>query len=1149
MISYNNSAPTAVNNVGQFGATEGSIGAYKSAAEYAADSKYWALLSQKGYDSMDEVLKEVERLFKEGALLEEDIEDLKRDFENQNQVLTDLIQQTEEAIDNTNTATENANQAAQDVLAQLDKISNMSVIVSTLPSGTPATGSFDNETGVFSFGIPEGLPGKDGKDGTISDIGDVAIGTPDSDDYGFFVDKMNGDLYRASMSEIAKLVPAVTSFNGRVGQVVPAAGDYTVAQVTGAAASGVNSDIKQISGLTTALSVSQGGTGATSAAGARAVLNLDRFVATASETQMLSSTGSKKVFINNNNTWGAYDTIASGYIPLGVAQGGTGGGTADAARMSLVAAKSGDNSDITSMTNKVTFTQSPVVPDAVDDSDAVTLRQLHNSSDSDRILANKQAVARYFGVKQSEVVYFSVGAVLSGYKVIYDKETQKSYSLPADLGSGVTAVSLNTDGMLVHSAGDVDLGELAVIREEYVTLPGSFDTGVTVTTKNELVVFEDGKYRWDGTLPKTVPAESSPGTTGGIGTNAWIRVGEAAIKNWSNSSFKPLQLVKSVGSFAIGGSATEGVSALKNPSNGYYYTPKSGTITVAADSSPNSSWQCVGLLNGYDIDDLRNWGEVKSGDDILPLLRTAYELTPNKITIPPGQHRIVLIDTLDPVRNETYPMGLRMTRQNVDIEFSTGASIKMDVVTSSRYVIIDAYYAHNSKIINPVIIGDVENHTGSVGEWGYGIRNFNSSNLVIKSPNISYCWGDGILWFVSDEQQYGGAVTGTGIYTRCRRQGISVISCRGLYIEDSLGINIQGASEGPWATIDVEPDIPSEFIIDLVIGSVRGVNNQGPALLFAVHQLTEASQPINVTVGTVTSIGCQRCMEIRGDGGVSGNITIDSVYGRNSKNQELQTVKWREGCKFFIRNMTSLNCNQVAETSSAYGVAIGIYNNYAGGTAGGITIENLNIINRTTTLTHPIAITNTADGPVGTYVFNNITYDRSKFTYPEIYNPAAAGIRTNSRIYQEFTTSGTVTNSRWCNEVRNTDATQILTVTVQAGYGTDEMQFSCYNTSGYQMNFVFADMLEARTTEVRSTARGKMLCKKLLNTWSIDSVRGEFFNQNGTGRYSYGLNEGGTTANRPSQPYAWQKYFDTTLGYEVIFRGDTSAWVKSSGTS
>ena len=146
-------------------------------------------------------------------------------------------------------------------------------------------------------------------------------------------------------------------------------------------------------------------------------------------------------------------------------------------------------------------------------------------------------------------------------------------------------------------------------------------------------------------------------------------------------------------------------------------------------------------MAGFEIDDLRNWGEVIPGQDIMPLLKTAYELTPNKITIPPGEHRIVLVDTLDPVRNETYPMGLRMTRQNIDIEFSAGASLKMDAVESGRYVIIDAYYAHNSKIINPVIVGDVETHTGTTGEWGYGIRNFNSSNLVIKSPNISYCWG------------------------------------------------------------------------------------------------------------------------------------------------------------------------------------------------------------------------------------------------------------------------------------------------------------------------------------------------------------------------------------------------------------------------
>ena len=251
MISYNNEAPKAVNNVGQFGATEGSIGAYKSAAEYASDAKYWALLSQTKYSSTEEVLAEVERLYAQGRLLEEDIKQLKNDFESQEQTLLGLIQSTGTAIDNTNAATELSKEATQNVLAQLDIISNMSVQTTLLPPGSLATGSYDNTTGVFSFGIPEGKPGRDGTDGTISDIGSVPVGTPVSNDYGFYVDKDDGGLYRANMSDIANLVPSirsisinggeeqtgavsfnsVSSFNTRTGDVVPQSGDYTAAQV------------------------------------------------------------------------------------------------------------------------------------------------------------------------------------------------------------------------------------------------------------------------------------------------------------------------------------------------------------------------------------------------------------------------------------------------------------------------------------------------------------------------------------------------------------------------------------------------------------------------------------------------------------------------------------------------------------------------------------------------------------------------------------------------------------------------------------------------------------------------------------------------------------------------------------------------------
>lgn len=146
------------------------------------------------------------------------------------------------------------------------------------------------------------------------------------------------------------------------------------------------------------------------------------------------------------------------------------------------------------------------------------------------ILTNKQAVARHFGVKQSEVVYFSVGVDLGGYKVIYNKETQRAYSLPANIAPGTTAISLSANAVLVHSAGSVDLGELAVSREEYITLPGSFDTGTTLNAKNELLTYTNGKYRWDGELPKVVPAGSTPDSTGGIKSEGWVSVGEASLR-------------------------------------------------------------------------------------------------------------------------------------------------------------------------------------------------------------------------------------------------------------------------------------------------------------------------------------------------------------------------------------------------------------------------------------------------------------------------------------------------------------------------------------------------------------------------------------------------------------------------------------------
>ena len=264
------------------------------------------------------------------------------------------------------------------------------------------------------------------------------------------------------------------------------------------------------------------------------------------------------------------------------------------------------------------------------------------------ILTNKQAVARHFGVKQSEVVYFSVDAVLTGYKVIYDKESQRAYSLPADIGSGVTAVSLSSAGVLVHSAGNVDLGALAVAREEYVTLPGSFDTGVTVNAKNELVVFTDGKYRWDGALPKEVPADSTPASTGDVGSGAWVSVGDASFRSelTSTASGKGASLI----AMSPGVSVRDAITRIDNK----IFTPEDfGCNSAAAD---NTDAVNAALTSGKPVlwtesKVYRVTGHVQASKDVYDLHLGTMVLETTRYSL--GQVKVIFADKVqesDPIR-------------------------------------------------------------------------------------------------------------------------------------------------------------------------------------------------------------------------------------------------------------------------------------------------------------------------------------------------------------------------------------------------------------------------------------------------------------------------------------------------------------------
>lgn len=75
------------------------------------------------------------------------------------------------------------------------------------------------------------------------------------------------------------------------------------------------------------------------------------------------------------------------------------------------------------------------------------------------------------------------------------------------------------------------IAQQAIAAFGYITLD-SFEGGNTLTLPNQVLRLEaTGEYyRWDGPLPKDVPENSTPETSGGIGAGKWLSVGDAALR-------------------------------------------------------------------------------------------------------------------------------------------------------------------------------------------------------------------------------------------------------------------------------------------------------------------------------------------------------------------------------------------------------------------------------------------------------------------------------------------------------------------------------------------------------------------------------------------------------------------------------------------
>ncbi|MCZ9287034.1 hypothetical protein OM258_17935 [Escherichia albertii] len=171
---------------------------------------------------------------------------------------------------------------------------------------------------------------------------------------------------------------------------------------------------------------------------------------------------------------------------------------------------------------------------------------------------------------------------------------------------------------------------------------GSFEDGGVLRHRWETLLYKTNRsfYQWLGDLPKTVPAGSSPFDESGQLIMGWRDATDLSQAAVNKNTYKPLFIHKETGSFTSGGKAISKISALYNPQDEMYYTPKTGSVTVLPGSVPDSSWVCVGILGRYEIGDLRNFKAVGDGVSIdtqsFILAMTCANFFKNRVIVPGG---------------------------------------------------------------------------------------------------------------------------------------------------------------------------------------------------------------------------------------------------------------------------------------------------------------------------------------------------------------------------------------------------------------------------------------------------------------------------------------------------------------------------------
>ena len=203
---------------------------------------------------------------------------------------------------------------------------------------------------------------------------------------------------------------------------------------------------------------------------------------------------------------------------------------------------------------------------------------------------------------------------------------------------------------------------------------------------------------------------------------------------------------------------------------------------------------------GSTVRSVKNYGAVGNGshDDTSAFQNAINSLpaTGGTVFVPAGTY---LIDAIRSVK----------LRSLMHLQLDPNAKLIAKPNSADSYNVVLADVIHDVEISGGQIVGERDQHRGTTGEWGHGIRIRGSSRVTIRDILISKGWGDGIT--VGPRPVFGktfiystDVAIANVVCTGNRRNGMSIGNVIGIKVYDSEFSNTNGTS--PQCGIDVEPD-------------------------------------------------------------------------------------------------------------------------------------------------------------------------------------------------------------------------------------------------------------------------------------------------------------------------------------------------------